>query len=85
MPWGCGLALGTHSDSPLHPHTHRASCLPAPGPSGDTGPSAPAPQGRHWQVTAEQEPTALRPEAETPSSTTTPICVQPGLLLEGWS
>lgn len=47
--------------------THTQSISPASTrASGDTGSSSPAPQGRYWQVTAEQEPTALRPKAETP-------------------
>lgn len=76
-----GVWAGTwHTPRFPHAHplrTHRASRLPAPGPSGDTGSSSPAPQGRYWQVTAEQEPTALRPKAETPSSTALPLPAPP--------
>lgn len=76
-----GVWAGTwHTPRFPHAHplrTHRASRLPAPGPSGDTGSSSPVPQGRYWQVTAEQEPTALRPKAETPSSTALPLPAPP--------
>lgn len=73
MTRGCGLGLSTHPDR--SPSTHKASHLPAPGPSEDAGPPAPAPHGRRWQGTPGQEPTALRPEAETPSSTVPPPSV----------